>query len=163
MLGLMILPMLLGAAFLFDDDGSGSEDPIGQPDSEEPVQTDPEENGDLIQFDRDDTRYSGSDAAVEVRGNNLDNIIRAGGGDDTVVAEGGDDRVFGDAGDDTLYGRDGDDVVFGGTGDDRIFMAWVMTHLARAEKMDHRICSVMTSFAAVLVMIRFLTTLVLTT
>ncbi len=122
MLGLMILPMLLGAAFLFDDDGSGSEDPIGQPDSEEPVQTDPEENGDLIQFDRDDTRYSGSDAAVEVRGNNLDNIIRAGGGDDTVVAEGGDDRVFGDAGDDTLYGRDGDDVVFGGTGDDRIFL-----------------------------------------
>jgi hypothetical protein len=155
MLGLIILPMLLGAAFLFDDDGSGSEDPIGQPNPEEPVQPDPEENGDLIQFDRDDTRYSGSDAAVEVRGTNLDNMIRAGGGDDTVVAEGGDDRVDEDAGDDTLYGRDGDDVVFGGTGHDRIFLAWVMTFRAGPQKMDHRICSVMTSFAVVLVMIGF--------
>ena len=120
MLGLMILPMLLGAAFLFDDDGSGSEDPIGQPDSEEPVQTDPEENGDLIQFDRDDTRYSGSDAAVEVRGNNLDNIIRAGGGDDRVVAEGvdnwvldncGSNQVMGDVGNDTLVAVDGNNAV----------------------------------------------------
>ena len=120
MLGLMILPMLLGAAFLFDDDGSGSEDPIGQPDSEEPVQTDPEENGDLIQFDRDDTRYSGSDAAVEVRGNNLDNIIRASGGDDRVVAVGvdnwvldnfGSNQVMGDVGNDTLVAVDGNNVV----------------------------------------------------
>ena len=99
--------------------------------------------------------FRSSDAAVEVRGNNLDNIIRAGGGYDTVVAEGGDDRVDVDAGDYTLYGRDGDDVVFGGTGDDRIFLGMDDDVSSWTAKMDHRICSVMTSFAVVLVMIGF--------
>ena len=35
------------------------------------------------------------------------------------------------------------------------FLVWVMTFLAGPQKMDHRICSVMTSFAVVLVMIGF--------
>jgi Ca2+-binding RTX toxin-like protein len=74
----------------------------------------------LILLDRDNTRYSGSDAAVEFRSNNLDNIIRAGGGDYTVVAEGGDDwvldnfglsQVMGDDGNDTLVAVDGNNAV----------------------------------------------------
>ena len=119
-LGLFILPMLLGTAFFFEDDGNGCEDQNDQSNIKEPLQSNPEENSDLILLDRDNTRYSRSDAAAAVRSNNLDNIIRAGGGDDRVVAEGvdnwvldncGSNQVMGDVGNDTLVAVDGNNAV----------------------------------------------------
>ena len=120
MLGLIILPMLLGTAFFLKMMEMDLKIKMISSNSKEPLQSNPEENGDLILLDRDNTRYSGSDAAVEVRGNNLDNRIRAGGGDYTVVAEGGDDwvldnfglsQVMGDDGNDTLVAVDGNNAV----------------------------------------------------
>ena len=55
-----------------------------------------------------------------MRSNNLDNIIRAGGGDDRVVAEGvdnwvldncGSNQVMGDVGNVTLVAVDGNNAV----------------------------------------------------
>ena len=104
----------------FEDDGNGCEDQTDQSNIKKPLQSNPKENSDLILLDRGNTRYSRSDAAVELRGNNLDNIIPAGDGDDTVVAKGGDDwvldnfglsQVMGDDGNDTLVAVDGNNAV----------------------------------------------------
>jgi hypothetical protein len=109
--------MLLSTAFYFEDDGNECEDQNDQSNIKEPLQSNPEENSDLILLDRDNIRYSGSDA---VRSSNLHNIIRAGGGDDRFVAEGfdnwvldnfGSNQVMGDVGNDTLVAVDGNNAV----------------------------------------------------
>lgn len=113
MLGLLILPMLLGAAFFMD---SGDDEPNRD------IEEYSEDEGDLIQFEDFHTRYTGTESGVEIQANDADNVIYAEGGNDTVVALGGDDWVEGGAGDDVLYGNNGEDSVFGGIGDDSIFL-----------------------------------------
>jgi hypothetical protein len=104
----------------FEDVGNGCEDQNDQSNIKEILRSNPEENSNLILLDRDNTRYSGSDAAAAVRSNNRDNIIRAGGGDDIVVAEGvdnwvldnfGSNQVMGDVGNDSLVAVDGNNAV----------------------------------------------------
>ena len=113
MLGLLILPMLLGAAFFMD---SGDDEPNRD------IEEYSEDEGDLIQFEDFHTRYTGTESGVEIQAIDADNNIYAEGGNDTVVALGGNDWVEGGAGDGVLYGNNGDDVVLGGIGDDSIFL-----------------------------------------
>lgn len=114
MLGLLLLPMFLGAAFFMDEGAENEPDQTLDPGSED--------DGQLVEFENYHTRYTGTSAAVEVQANDSDNGIYAKGGNDTVVALGGDDWVEGNAGNDVLYGNDGDDSVTGGVGDDSIFL-----------------------------------------
>ena len=93
MLGLLILPMLLGAAFFMD---SGDDEPNRD------IEEYSEDEGDLIQFEDFHTRYTGTESGVEIHANDADNVIYAEGGNDTVVALGGDDWVEGGADDDVL-------------------------------------------------------------
>ena len=102
---------VVGHCVFFEDVGNWSEDQNDQLNAKEPLQSNLEENGDLILLDRGNTRYSRSDAAVELRGNNLDNIIPAGDGDDTVVAKGGDDWVLDNFGSNHVMGDVGNDIL----------------------------------------------------
>ncbi|RFP89874.1 hypothetical protein DZK27_05305 [Rhodobacteraceae bacterium 63075] len=61
------------------------------------------------------------DAASEIFGTSLSDVIDAGAGDDSVSGFRGDDMVFGGAGDDAVFGGAGDDTVMGGAGNDRLY------------------------------------------
>lgn len=97
---LLLLPALIGAAFVFDwgdddDTGTSSNDAIDN----EPLNT--TTNGDdTIIGDNSDERISGQDG---------NDVIFAGQGDDSVFGGAGTDIIFGEPGDDRLFGNDGND------------------------------------------------------
>ena len=77
----------------------------------------------ISQYDRTvmgTERWTGSDDADKVKGDDADNNIHSRGGDDEVNGMGGNDEIHGGKGADTLKGGDGDDTIHGNDGDDTI-------------------------------------------
>ena len=56
--------------------------------------------------------------AVNLVGDDTDNVLNGGGGNDTLTGNGGNDTLNGAGGDDTLYGGPGNDLLDGGNGND---------------------------------------------
>lgn len=110
MLALLIIPALLGLAFIIDDDDSS--------DSVE-AQTD---DLDTTTLSETDTDLVGTDDGERIIGNDLENTLRGGNGDDILAGNGGADLIDGETGADTLYGGSGNDTVIGGEGDDLVFL-----------------------------------------
>ena len=63
---------------------------------------------------------SAATKAVNITGNELANVIKAGNAGGTINGGAGNDILYGGIGDDTLYGGEGDDTLYGGTGNDTI-------------------------------------------
>ena len=76
-------------------------------------------NDTLVNFENID--FGSMVTALELVGDDADNVLTAGSGDDTLTGGAGDDTLTGGDGEDTLNGGDGDDTLSTGSGDDRLF------------------------------------------
>ena len=109
MLGLLILPALLGLALIvniFDDDDDTSAERDDTPAEPEVV-----EDG-YIGTDASENPVSGPDGGY----------INGGGGNDSITGSDNDDGLLGGTGNDVIYGRGGSDTVSGDAGNDRVFL-----------------------------------------
>lgn len=62
----------------------------------------------------------GTTGADAIFGNDLNNVLDAGGGNDSVTGDAGSDQIIGGDGTDYLQGNTGADTVTGGSGDDNV-------------------------------------------
>lgn len=111
MLALLLIPALLGLAFLFDGDDDSDNDTNNATD-----------DLDTTTLNDTDTDFTGTETGERAIGNDLSNTLRGGGGGDVLAGNGGDDLIDGETGADTLYGGSGNDTVIGGEGDDLVFL-----------------------------------------
>ena len=68
-----------------------------------------------------DTLFTDGDNAVQLIGDQGDDVLTGGGGADNLQGRNGDDELRGRAGNDELTGGAGADVLFGGDGDDTLY------------------------------------------
>src|SRR6476620_1370091 len=59
-------------------------------------------------------------SAVDIEGNDHDNVLYGSMGNDKIIGKGGGDRLFGSGGNDTIEGGSGNDTVQGGAGNDQV-------------------------------------------
>ncbi|KZY32141.1 hypothetical protein A3731_22610, partial [Roseovarius sp. HI0049] len=140
---LLLLPLLVGGAFLFDwvgdddDDAAASDEEIdleallgrsdeipggeeepGEEPGDDPGEDDPDEEPEDDLTDEELRElYAGNDT---IEGGSASDQLRGYAGDDVIDGNGGDDRIIGDEGEDTMTGGPGSDSIFGGSGDDRL-------------------------------------------
>lgn len=124
MLGLLIIPALLGMALLVD---TSSDDDAEQVDTAEdealPVEDlpfDPQTVETVLQPGTE--TFDGTDAADVVTGTDAANVISGQAGNDLLESRGGDDMVNGGEGNDTIQAGDGNDFAVGGIGNDNVFL-----------------------------------------
>ncbi|MDE4276775.1 calcium-binding protein [Phaeobacter gallaeciensis] len=117
MLGLFLLPVFFGAAFLVSE---------LQDDDEVVGEVDPEVK-DMVELSEGHGPFDGGMGDEHIVGSMGSDTVDAGGGDDFISGgEGsdyltggdGNDKIQGDEGDDHLTGGPGNDTVLGGNGDD---------------------------------------------